>query len=76
MPTSIRDNLPIINHSRCPLLRLKTLPNIVELFPFFNYLVRMPIYDTLYLKREQILLSDKLSDIEISVLEDFVESWL
>jgi len=73
MPISIRDHLPIIKNSDCPLLRLRTISNIVELFPFFNY---FSMYDNFYYSSEQILLSDKISDIETSVLEDFVESWI
>jgi len=73
MPTSIRDHLPIIKNSNCPLLRLRTISNIIELFPFFNCLA---LYDNFYFTNEQILLSDKINDIETSVLEDFMESWI
>ena len=31
-------------------------------------------YDNLFLKNDQILISDKINEIETSVLEDFVES--
>ena len=76
MPASIRDQLPVIKNPTCPLLRLKTITNIIELFPFFNYLSNIPTYDNICLKNDQIILSDKINDIEISVLEDFVESWI
>ncbi len=73
MPTSIREHLPIIKNSNCPLLRLRIISNIIELFPFFNCLAS---YDNFYFTNEQILLSDKINDIETSILEDFVESWI
>ncbi|CAF3374341.1 unnamed protein product [Rotaria sp. Silwood1] len=76
MPTSIRNQIPINNNSNHPLLRLRTISNIIELFPFFNCLAKMHINDNLYSKNEQILLSDTMNEIETSVLEDFVESWL
>ncbi len=73
MPTSTRDHLPIIKNSDCPLLRLRNISNIIELFPFFNCLT---LYDNFYFENEQDALSDKVNDIETSVLEDFVESWI
>jgi hypothetical protein len=76
MSISIRDHLPIIKTSNCPLLRLRTISNIIELYPFFNCLSKMHLYgdDNLFLKNDQILISDKINEIEMSVLEDFVES--
>lgn len=73
MPISIREHLPLIKNSDCPLLRLRTISNIIELFPFFNCLA---LYDNFSFPNEQIFLSDKINDIETSVLEDFVESWI
>ncbi len=73
MPTSTRDHLPVIKTSNYPLLRLQTISNIIELFPFFNCLA---LCDNFYFTNEQILVSDQINDIETSVLEDFVESWI
>ena len=81
MLISIRDQLPIINNSTRPLLRLRTISNIIELFPFFNCLSKMHLYDhydydNLFFNNKQFFLSDKMNEIETSVLEDFVESWI
>ncbi|CAF3570172.1 unnamed protein product [Adineta steineri] len=65
--------IPIIQTSNFPLLRLRIISNISELFPFFNYLSKMHLYDNLYLKKDQIFLSDKTNAIETSILEDFLE---
>jgi hypothetical protein len=73
MSTSIRDHLTLIKNSHCPLLRLRNISNIIELFPFFNCL---SLYDNFYFENEQIASSDKINDIETSVLEDFVELWI
>lgn len=73
MSTSIRDHLSLIKNSHCPLLRLRNISNIIELFPFFNCL---SLYDNFYFENEQIASSDKINDIETSVLEDFVELWI
>jgi hypothetical protein len=114
----IRDRLPIIKNSTRPLLRLRTITHIIELYPFFNCLTRMHAYDHHYYQHslqthahplnKQISLSktkdstkkktkslihtssyrksesgsinsikeDTMSEIETSVLEDFVESWI
>ncbi|CAF1108703.1 unnamed protein product [Rotaria sordida] len=74
MPISIHNQLPIIKNLNHPLLRLRTISNIIELFPFFNCLTKMHTNDNLYLNNEQILLSDTMNEIETSVLEDFIES--
>ncbi|CAF4229302.1 unnamed protein product [Rotaria sordida] len=74
MPISIHNQLPIIKNLNHPLIRLRTISNIIELFPFFNCLTKMHTNDNLYLNNEQILLSDTMNEIETSVLEDFIES--
>ncbi|CAF4045021.1 unnamed protein product [Rotaria sp. Silwood2] len=60
MPISMCDQLLIISNSNYPLLRLRTISNIIELFPFFNCLARIHTKDNLYLKSEQILLLDTI----------------
>lgn len=117
MPQTIRDRLPTIKNTNRPLLRLRTITNIIELYPFFNCLTHMHIYDhhhyqhpltshTNLLKKQLSLPKTKestkkknkfsihssstkksdsttmksikeetMSEIETSVLEDFVESW-
>lgn len=75
MSKSVRDQLPIDNNLNRPLLRLRTISNVIELFPFFHCLSQMHTNDKLHVKNEQVLVSDTANDIEISVLEDFVESW-
>lgn len=118
MPTSIRDRLPHCKSSSRPLLRLRSITHIVELYPFFQCLTRMHTYDqhhyqhplsshtsltnrqlsmpkhkdsskkknkssahyaTSMRKSETIstisLQEETMSEIETSVLEDFVESW-
>lgn len=45
MSASIRERLPVIKSSSRPLLRLRTITHIVELYPFFNCLTRMHTYD-------------------------------
>ncbi|CAF1679986.1 unnamed protein product [Adineta ricciae] len=118
MSTSIRDRLPTIKSSARPLLRLRTITHIVELYPFFNCLTRMHTYDHHHYQHsvsrnshslnKQLSLSkskdsskkknksmnhtssyrksdsssansikeDTMSEIETSVLEDFVEYWI
>lgn len=73
--TTIDIQLPTVNSSNRPFLRLQTISNIVELFPFFNHLVKLQINNNLYLNNEPIVLSNTTNNIEISVLEDFVECW-
>ncbi len=115
--TSIRDRLPIIKNSNRPLLRLRTITHIIELYPFFNCLTRMHTYDhhhyqhpltsqtsilnkqvsipkakesskkkkkslihtSSYRKSSSTTTNSKkeetMSEIETSVLEDFLESW-
>jgi hypothetical protein len=73
MQSMPKSSIPTSNYS---LLRLRTISNIIELFPFFNCLSTMHLYKNLCLKNEQILLSDKTNEIETSVLEDFVEFWI
>jgi hypothetical protein len=73
MSPTLRNYLSAIKISHGPLLRLRSISNIIELFPFFNCL---SLYDNFYFKNEQIPLSDKINDIETSVLEDFIESWI
>jgi len=118
MPASIHDRLPIIKSSNRPLLRLRTITHIVELYPFFNCLTRMHTYDqhhyqhplisqtnilnkqlslpktkesskkknkssihtSSYRKSNSTIINsikeETMSEIETSVLEDFVESWI
>ncbi|CAF0867652.1 unnamed protein product [Adineta ricciae] len=118
MSTSIRDRLPTIKSSTRPLLRLRTITHIVELYPFFNCLTRIHTYDHHHYQHsvsrnshplnKQLSLSkskdsskkknksmnhtssyrksdsssansikeDTMSEIETSVLEDFVEYWI
>ncbi|CAF0944762.1 unnamed protein product [Adineta steineri] len=118
IPASIRDRLPVIKTSTRPLLRLRTITNIIELYPFFNCLTRMHTYDhhhyqhslpthtntfnkqislsktkdsskkkskslihtSSYRKSESSTMNsikeETMSEIETSVLEDFVESWI
>jgi hypothetical protein len=111
----IHDRLPIIKHSNRPLLRLRNITNIIELYPFFHCLTRMHTYDYQHPLTSQTSLTNKpvslpkpkesskkktrslihllsyrksdsrttnsikeetMSEIETSVLEDFVESWI
>ncbi|UJR10286.1 hypothetical protein I4U23_014493 [Adineta vaga] len=67
-------SLSIIPTLTCPYLRLRTITNINELSSFFHYLSNIHLYDISYLKTNQLVLSDKTNDIEISVFEDFLES--
>ncbi|CAF3354247.1 unnamed protein product [Rotaria sp. Silwood1] len=118
MSTSIHERLPIIKNMNRPLLRLRTITNIIELYPFFNCLTQMHTYDHHHyqhslpthtnISNKQISLPKKkesskkknkslihissyrksdsttmnsikeetMSEIETSVLEDFVESWI
>ncbi len=117
IPPSIRDRLPIIKSSARPLLRLRTITNIIELYPFFNCLTHMHTYDhhhqhpltsqtslsnkqislpkikesskkknkslthtSSYRKSDSTVINsikeETMSEIETSVLEDFVESWI
>ncbi|CAF0958288.1 unnamed protein product [Adineta steineri] len=118
IPASMRDRLPVIKTSTRPLLRLRTITNIIELYPFFNCLTRMHTYDhhhyqhslpthtntfnkqislsktkdsskkkskslihtSSYRKSESSTMNsikeETMSEIETSVLEDFVESWI
>lgn len=118
MPASIRDRLPIIKNLNRPILRLRTITNIIELYPFFNCLTQMHTYDhhhyqhpltsqtsilnkqvslpkrkesskkkskslfhlSSYRKNESPTIHSRkeetMSEIETSVLEDFVESWI
>jgi hypothetical protein len=52
------DPLPIIKNSNHPLLRLRTISNINELFPFFNYLAKLYSNGNLYIRNEQSVLED------------------
>ncbi|CAM4958947.1 unnamed protein product [Rotaria socialis] len=118
MSTSMHDRIPIIKNINRPLLRLRTITNIIELYPFFNCLTQMHTYDhhhyqhtlpthTHTLNKQMPILKKKesskkknkslthassyrksesttmnsvkeetMSEIETSVLEDFVESWI
>ena len=70
MPTSIRDQLPIIDPRDCPFLRLRNLSNSIELYPFFHCLMT---YENDFSQNDTQ--TNVLSDhIETSVLEDFIES--
>ena len=73
MSPTLREHLSVIKTTHGPLLRLRNISNIIELFPFFNCL---SLYDNFYFENEQIPLSDKINDIETSVLEDFIELWI
>ncbi|CAM4914423.1 unnamed protein product [Rotaria socialis] len=74
--TPLHDHLPIIDsNSNPPLLRLRTISTIIELFPFFKFLGRIHLNENLYVRNDQVLSPDTINDIETSVLEDFVESW-
>ena len=117
-PASTRDRLPNIKSTARPLLRLRTITNIIELYPFFNCLTHMHTYDhhhyqhplasqisllnkqislpkrkesskkknkslnytSSHRKSESTLINsikeETMSEIETSVLEDFVESWI
>jgi hypothetical protein len=108
----------MIKSSTRPLLRLRNITNIIELYPFFNCLTHMHIYDhhhyqhpltsqtslsnkqislpkrkesskkknkslthTLSYRKSESTVNNSLkeetmSEIETSVLEDFVESWI
>ena len=115
----MRDRLPPTNELTRPLLRLRSITHIIELYPFFQCLTRMHTYDhhhhqnTLPMQsnlmtRQQTMPKSKesskkknkssmhhslsmrklesasmhsvqeetISEIETSVLEDFVESWI
>ncbi|CAF4329023.1 unnamed protein product, partial [Rotaria sp. Silwood2] len=118
MSTSIHERLPIITNTNRPLLRLRTITNIIELYSFFNCLTQMHTYDHHHyqhslpthtnISNKQISIPKKkesskkknkslqhissyrksdsttmnsikeetMSEIETSVLEDFVESWI
>ena len=119
MPSSIRDRLPHCKNSSRPLLRLRTIAHIIELYPFFQCLTRMHTYDQHHyqhslpshssLSNKQMSIpknkesskkknkssihyassvrrsetistnsvqEETMSEIETSVLEDFVESWI
>ncbi|CAF4922768.1 unnamed protein product, partial [Rotaria magnacalcarata] len=118
MSTSMHDRIPIIKNTNRPLLRLRTITNIIELYPFFNCLTQMHTYDhhhyqhalpththtlnkqmpipkkkesskkknkslahvSSYRKSESTTMNsvkeETMSEIETSVLEDFVESWI
>lgn len=113
----MRDRLPTIKTSARPLLRLRTISSIIELYPFFICLTHMHTYDhhhyqhpltsqssltnkpvTLPKRKESSkkknkssthssinrkseskainsLKEETMSEIETSVLEDFLESW-
>lgn len=117
MPPTIVDRLPKISNANRPLLRLRTITNIIELYPFFHCLTQMHTYDHHHyqhslsahpnISNKQVSLPKKkesskkknkssahmsssrksestamnsiteetMSEIETSVLEDFVESW-
>ena len=116
MSTSTRDHLSTIKNTNRPLLRLRTITHIIELYPFFKCLTYMHPYHyqhslsnhttlsnnnqpipvlkrkELSKKKNKFLLNvssyrktesktinstqgEAMSDIETSVLEDFVESW-
>lgn len=118
MPAAMHERLPVIKHANRPLLRLRTITNIIELYPFFNCLTQMHTYDhhhyqhslpmhtntlnkqlsipkkkestkkknkssahvSSYRKSETTSMNsvkeETMSEIETSVLEDFVESWI
>ena len=120
MSTSTRERLPTIKNSNRPLLRLRTITHIIELYPFFKCLTHMHTYDhhhyqhslsnhttlsnnnqpipilkrkELSKKKKKYLLNmssyrktesktinsvqeETISEIETSILEDFVESWI
>lgn len=76
LSTSVKDSLPIVKHSQPPILRLQTISNIIELYPFFSCLAHMHMNDNLYIRNGQVLSSDITNEIETSILEDFVESWI
>ena len=125
MSSTIRDRLPMSKNFSRPLLRLRNITQIIELYPFFHCLTRMHTYDhhhyqhslpshsTLSSKQMSMpktkesskkknkgsvhhssvssgssssrkseastassIQEETMSEIEASVMEDFVESWV
>ena len=87
MPTSIRDQLSVIDPFARPLLRLNAISSTVDLFPFFASLTRMHFQECSpkesvahgrhsALPRLDPNHSCKTNEIEKGILDDFVESWI
>ena len=76
--TSNHDSLPVRrNHDR-PLLHQRAISNIIELYPFFRSLSAITLGEAPILPNEtnNQTSESSLNTIEMSILEDFVESWI
>lgn len=119
LPSTKRNEILQMKTSKCPLLRLRKIDHITDLYPFFHCLTRMHTYDHHHYQhslpsqnhsshKQQTMPKHKdsskkknkssmhpsvslrkldsnsnssfqeetISEIETSVLEDFVESWI